>query len=90
MMTATSAQMNPVFHQRNASDHGAVYCNMLSIAGGDASAAEVLPGSGGPDEPDPVQASLVHHDRAVPHEVRVEQQRARHGGRAHHHSHRLR
>lgn len=62
---------------------------MLSVAGGDASAAEVLPGPGGSDEPDPVQASLVHHDRAVPHEVRVEQQRAGHGGRADHHGYRL-
>lgn len=64
-------------------------CIFVSIAGGDVSVAEVLPGSGAPDEPDPVQASLVHHDRAVPHEVCVEQLRARHGGRANHHSHRL-
>lgn len=60
------------------------------FAGGDAPAAEVLPGAGGPDEPDPIQASVVHHDWAVPHEVRVERQRAGHGGRANHHCHRLR
>lgn len=69
---------------------GAIYCNKLSVAGGDASAAEVLPGSGGSDELDPLQAPLVHHDRAVPHEVCVEQQRPCNGGRANHHSHRLR
>lgn len=69
---------------------GCIVIYFLHFAGGDASAAEVLPGSGGPDEPDPVQASLVHHDRTVPHEVRVEQQWARHGGRADHHSDRIR
>lgn len=63
---------------------------MLSIAGGDAAAAEVLQGPCGSDEPDPVQASLVHHDRAVPHEVRVEQQRAGHGRCADHHGDGLR
>lgn len=62
----------------------------LIFTGGDVPAAEVLPSSSGSDEPDPVQASLVHHDRAVPHEVRVERQRTRHGGRADHNGHRFR
>lgn len=68
-----------------------VFCFMFcSAAGGDASAAEVLPCTGRADEPDLVQAPLVHHDRAVPHEVRVERQRPRHGRRPHHHRHWLR
>lgn len=58
--------------------------------GGDEAAAEVLQSPGGADETHPVEAPVVHHGGAVPHEVRMEWQWIGHGSRAHHHSHRLR
>lgn len=57
--------------------------------GGDVPAAAQLPGPVQPDRPHPVQAPVVRHAGAVPHEVRVERLGADHGGRTHHNCHRI-
>lgn len=57
------------------------------MAGGDETATEMLQRPGRADESHPVQASVVHHDRTVPHEVRLERQWSGYGCCAHYHCH---
>ena len=58
-------------------------------AGGAGPAAALLPGPGFADQPHSAGAPVVRHAGAVPHEVRVERLGTAHGGRPHHHRHRL-
>lgn len=59
----------------------------VSCVGGDVAAAAELRGAALADQPDPLQAAVVRHARAVPHEVRLERIGSRHGGRANYHRH---
>jgi len=55
------------------------------VAGGDEAAAEVLQCPGRTDETHPIETSVVHHDRTVSHEVRLEWMWSGYGRSPHHH-----
>lgn len=55
------------------------------VEGGDEAAAEVLQCPGGADEPHLIETSVVHHDRTVSYEVRLEWKWSGYGRSAHHH-----
>lgn len=55
-----------------------------TLSGGTKHPAESIPSSGAPDEPDLLEAFVVHPDGTVLHEVRLEREWTHHGRNSHH------